>query len=86
MRGGNLELDDFVWKTNAARHSFRSTAMRLGVPGKIIDALMGHLTRGRETLGRFSMHDRADERRWAELLAAHIADELAIEFIEPTWW
>ncbi len=86
LRDNNLEIDDFEWKTNAPRHNYRSTAMRLGIPGKTIDALMGHLTRGRESLGRFSMHDRADERYFAELLATHIADELTIEFAEPTWW
>jgi hypothetical protein len=85
LRNGNLELDDFAWKTNAPRHNYRSTAMRLRVPSKTIDALMGHLTRGSEALGCFAMLDRADESRYAELLATHIAAELGIEFAESAW-
>lgn len=83
--GGALGLPPFLWETNSPRHLYRTTAMRLGLTDKIIDALLGHATRGAESLGVLSVHNRRAEREAAEQLAAHLENELELLYVRPNF-
>lgn len=83
--GGALGLPPFLWETNSPRHLYRTTAMRLGLTDNIIDALLGHATRGAEALGVLSVHDRRAEREAAEQLAAHLENELELLYVRPNF-
>ena len=80
-----LGLSPFLWETNSPRHLYRTTAMRLGLTDKIIDALLGHATRGAEALGVLSVHDRRAEREAAERLAGHLENELELFYVRPNF-
>lgn len=80
-----LGLSPFLWETNSPRHLYRTTAMRLGLTDKIIDALLGHATRGAEALGVLSVHDRLEEREAAERLAGHLENELELLYVRPNF-
>lgn len=75
---GLLGIEPYPWKTNSPRHFFATTALEAGVPRRLIDALMGHTTRGREPLNRFSLLHFQELRQAASLIAHEINNRLGI--------
>jgi integrase len=78
-----LGMPPFDWRLNSPRHFYRTKAVELGVPSTIIDALLGHSSRGREPLGIFSQHDRLEEREAAIFIASKVTEDLGLVLIEP---
>lgn len=81
-----LEVKDFERRMTCPRHLFRSTAMKLRRHATIIDAIMGHSTRGRDPLGLFSLYDWTSQRTEAELIAAYLVEELRLTCVRPLRW
>jgi integrase len=77
-----LGIPPFDWRLNSPRHFYRTTAVELGVPLSIIDALLGHSSRGREPLNVFSQHNRLEEREAAILIADKVTEELGLILVE----
>lgn len=68
----------YDFRINAARQLFATTAADLGIERRLIDALMGHSSRGREPLFRYSDLPFDSIRSAARKASREIAD--AIEF------
>lgn len=75
----HLRLPAFLWRMNSPRHFFSSTAAGMGIPRILIDILMGHQTRGREVLGRYSLTLYEEVLQAARQISGVIARQLAIE-------
>lgn len=73
-----LEFSPFDWKLNAPRHLYRTTSQKIGVPEKVINALLGHQTVGYEALGLYSAQDRTEQRKYAEIISKEINHQLSI--------
>lgn len=78
-----LEIPSFDWRLNSPRHFYRTKAVELGIPSTVIDALLGHASRGREPLGIFSQHNRQEEREAALLIGSKVIEELGLVLVEP---
>lgn len=72
----------YLWKINAPRQLFATTAYNLNVPRRLIDALLGHSSRGREPLARFSGLFFNDIKTAADTVANEIAALLDFSFQE----
>jgi integrase len=75
----HLGLPPFLGRMNSPRHFFSSTAVSLGLPRRIVDVLMGHQTRGREVLGRYSLMHFSEVLQAARHISGVIARQLDIE-------
>lgn len=76
-------ITPYEWRLNSPRHMYRTTAVEMKVPSAVIDALMGHLTRGRESLGYYSHHDWIEEQQFANSIAAEVSERLGLKLVTP---
>jgi integrase len=76
--GGELKMGSFLWRLNSPRHLYGTTALQMGFPRRIIDELMGHQTRGREMLGRYSLSFLTELKHAAQRISETIAEQLNI--------
>jgi hypothetical protein len=74
---------EFPWRINSTRHFFRTTALRMGEPKEMIDALLGHMTRGREALGLFATVPVGPIAETGERISRRIETVLSIR--PPEW-
>lgn len=75
-----LAMPPYPWRLNAARHFFATTALLLEVPRKLIDALLGHMTTGREPRNKNAKLLSSDELAAAETIVKVIQEKLDIKF------
>jgi hypothetical protein len=71
-------MSSFLWRLNSPRHLYGTTALQMGFPRRIIDELMGHQTRGREMLGRYSLSFLTELKQTAQSISETIAEQLNI--------
>lgn len=77
-----LELPPYPWQLNSARHFYRTTAVNeLGVPERIVNALLGHQSTGVESLGLYSSYDRFDEAIFACEISRCIWNKLGLDYV-----
>lgn len=69
----------FPWRLNSSRHLFRTEAVRMGEARSEIDALLGHMTRGRESLGLFSALPSERVIQAGERISSRLVDVLGIK-------
>lgn len=74
-------LPEYPWETNSPRHLYATTALNLGIRRPVIDALMGHSSRGREPLNRNSFLSAGEIKMAAKAVARKLAADLQIQFL-----
>lgn len=71
-----LECPPYSWRLNSPRHFYRTTAVEIGVPEKVVNSLLGHQTAGSESLGLYSAYDRLKEAAFAREISDYILNKL----------
>jgi len=69
-------LPVYPWETNSPRHLYATTGLNFSISRPIIDALMGHSSRGREPLNRNSFLTATEIRQAAEKITGKVAADL----------